>query len=88
MMLLEWASAKWYSCCLVRRSKTLMEMSSDPETMNLLSLENATDRTAPIKEGEWGRRRKNDGTGMRIYKMVQLLLGLEIEDLDGVILRP
>ena len=43
-----------------------MDLSEDPETMNLLSLDTATDLTVSMKEDEWrGRRkeRKNDGTG-------------------------
>ena len=58
-MMVRWcASAKWCSCCLVCRSNTLMDLSSDPETMNLLSLDTATDHTAPMKEDEWRGRRK------------------------------
>ena len=67
-----------------------MDLSEDPETMNLLSLDTATDNTAPMKEDEWrGRRkeRKNDGTLMCICKVVQLLLGLHIEHLDGLVIR-
>ena len=65
-----------------------MDLSEDPETMNLLSLDTATDLTVSMKEDEWrGRRkeRKNDGTGMCICKVVQLLLGLQIEHLDGLV---
>ena len=65
-----------------------MELSSDPETMNLLSLDTATEFTQSMKEDEWqGRRkeRKNDGTLMCICKVVQLLLGLQIEHLDGLV---
>ena len=68
-----------------------MDLSEDPETMNLLSLDTATEFTASMKEDEWrGRRkeRKNDGTGMCICKVVQLLLGLQIEHLDGLVFRP
>ena len=59
MMVLVCASAKWCSCCLVCRSNTLMDLSEDPETMNLLSLDTATESTAPMKEDErWGRRKE------------------------------
>ena len=68
-----------------------MDLSSDTETMNLLSLDTATDLTVSMKEDEWrGRRkeRKNDGTLMCICKVVQLLLGVHIEHLDGLVIRP
>ena len=53
MMVLVCASAKWCSCCLVCRSNTLMDLSSDPETMNLLSLDTATDHTSRVYERGW-----------------------------------
>ena len=51
MMVLVCASAKWCSCCLVCRSNTLMDLSSDPETMNLLSLDTATDQYSVYERG-------------------------------------
>ena len=77
------ASVKWCSCCLVCRSNTLTDLSEDPEMMSLLSLDTATEYTAPMKGMSGGG--KNDGTLMGLCKVVQLLLGLQIKHLDGVV---
>ena len=50
MMVLVCASGIWYSCCLVCRSKSLMDLSEDPEMMNLLSVDTATEHTGSTKE--------------------------------------
>ena len=56
--------------------------------MNLLSLDNATDRIASMEGDEWRNRRKNYSTLMCIYKLMQLLLSLQIKHLDGLVIRP
>ena len=82
------ASAKWYSCCLVCRSNTLIDLSEDPETINLLSLDTTTDRTMSMKRDEWRCRTKNDNTVMYICKVMQLLLCLQTKNLDRLVIRP
>ena len=47
-----------------------MDLSKDPETINLLSLDTATEFTASMKEDEWRSRIKDDGTLMCICKTV------------------
>ena len=55
--------------------------------MNLLSLDTATEHIDSMKEDEWQGREKSDGTSMCVGNVVQLLLGLQIEDLSGLVLR-
>ena len=60
-------------------------MSSDPEAMNLLLLDTTTEHTASMKKDNWRRQKKNYGTLMCIFKVMQLLLGLQIKHLDGFV---
>ena len=69
--LLSCAFLKWYNSVLFPTSKILIELSSDPETMYLLSLEITTELTKSNKIGEYNwSKYLNKITLMCIVKMI------------------